>query len=195
MKLIQKRGEKIKEFELINDQLKIKEKRFLSSKEWSLDIEYIGHNILIENHSKIGVNIIGFFFVTIAILCWIGLLIEGNANGEFDGLIWGSFFMLFMGILCFKAPMDNKLILSGNNSTLTFFLDSPSRKEVEEYVNKLIAISKIKLVEKYSRIDSDIPEDIYMGQLTWLLNNNYINITEYEKKKDDYKVSKLLNNY
>tara|TARA_B110000971_G_C20018714_1_gene505219 strand:+ start:1043 stop:1624 length:582 start_codon:yes stop_codon:yes gene_type:complete len=192
MKIIQKRGEKRKEFELINDKLKIKEKGFLNSKEWSLDIEYIGHNILIENHSKKGVNIIGFFFVSIAILCWIGLYIEGNPDGKFDGLIWGSIFMLFMGILCFKAPMNNKLILSGNNSSLTFFLDSPSRKKVEEYVNKLIEISKLKLSQKYSRIDYDIPEDVYMGQLTWLLNNDIISNTEYEKKKEDYKVLKLL---
>lgn len=164
----------------------------MNSKEWSLNIEYIGHNVLIENHSRKGINLIGFFFIIIAILCSIGLFVEGNSNGEFDGLIWGIIFMLFMGVLCFKAPMDNKLILSGSNSKLTFFLDSPSRKEVEEYTNKLIEISKLKLVNKYSRIDSDIPEEVYMEQLNWLLNSNIISLLEYENKKEDYKISKLL---
>ena len=192
MKIIQKRGEKTKELELVKDKLKIKEKRFLNSKEWSLDIENIGHNILIENHSKKAVNIIGIFFVSIVVLSWVGLFIEGNSKGKYDVLIWGGIFMFFMGILCFKAPMNNRLVLSGYNSSITFFLDSPSREKVEEYVNQLIEISKLKLSVKYGRIDSDIPEGIYMGQLTWLLNNEIINITDYEKKKADYKISKLL---
>jgi len=152
----------------------------------------IDRNVLIEHHSRKGVNIIGFCFILIGMLCWAGLFIEGNPDGKFDGLIWGGIFMIFMEILCFKAPMDNELILSGYNSSLTFFLDSPSREKIEEYVNKLIEILKLKLSKKYTRIDSDIPEDIYMGQLTWLLNNDIINICEYKRKKEDYKVLKLL---
>ena len=152
-----------KEYSDANALMWDKEKRFLNSKEWSLDIENIGHNILIENHSKKAVNIIGIFFVSIAVLSWVGLFIEGNSKGKYDVLIWGGIFMFFMGILCFKASMNNRLVLSGYNSSITFFLDSPSREKVEEYVNQLIEISKLKLSVKYGRIDSDIPEGIYMG--------------------------------
>ena len=111
MKLIQKVGFNKKEFELINDsEIIIKETSLLSSKEWSVDIEYIGHRKLVETNSRKGVQIIGTIFILIAIVCWITIFVEENLNGGIDGLIWGGLFMLLLGIICFKAPMDNKVV-------------------------------------------------------------------------------------
>ncbi|ADV49836.1 hypothetical protein I2486_12480 [Cellulophaga sp. E16_2] len=54
--------------------------------------------------------------------------------------------------------MDNTLTLSGGYVNLRFFLDSPSKKEVEIFVDTLIKLSKEKIKAKYSRIDADLPE-------------------------------------
>ena len=194
MKIIQKRGSKKQEFELINDtELLIKEKSFLNSKEWTVDIESIGHQKVIEAHSRNGLRIVGSFFVLIAITSWVTFFVEEHLNGELDGLIWGGLFFVILGITCFIAPLNNLLILNGGYSNLKFFLDSPSREEVEAFVDQLIVVSKNKIREKYSRIDSDLPEDTFMNQLNWLLNTKLINEMEYNEKKREYKLSKLIN--
>ena len=193
MKITQKRGSKTQEFELINDsELLIKEKSFLNSKEWTVDIESIGHHKIVEEYSRNGLRIVGSCFILIALTSWIAFFVEDNLNGEFDGLIWGGLFSVLLGITCFKAPLNNFLILNGGYSNLKFFLDSPSREEVEAFADKLIVVSKNKIREKYSRIDSDLPEDTFMNQLNWLLNSKLINEEEYNEKKREYKISKLI---
>ncbi|WP_343330658.1 hypothetical protein [Polaribacter staleyi] len=192
MKLIQKRGEKTKEFELIGNELFIKEKSFLSAKEWSVNIENIAHHKTIETHSKKGVNIIGIAFILIATLSWVGVFIEGNPNGEKDVIIWGGIFMLFLGIIALKAPMNNTLTISTTHGNLIFYLDSPSRSEVEKFASVLIEKSKKSLVEKYSRVDFDIPEETFIEQINWLLNNNLIDINFYNEKKNEYKINRLI---
>ncbi|WP_165748749.1 hypothetical protein [Cellulophaga sp. Z1A5H] len=192
MKLTQIIGSQKKEFELIKEtELLIKEKYLLSSKEKTIDIESIGHQKLIETHSRKGLNIIGSCFVLVALTCWITPFFNENPNDELDVLIWGGIFMLVLGITCFKAPMDNTLTLSGGYVNLRFFLDSPSKKEVEIFVDTLIKLSKEKIKAKYSRIDADLPEETFMNQLNWLLNNKLISENEYTEKKNEYKISKL----
>ncbi|WP_405399078.1 hypothetical protein [Maribacter sp. Asnod2-G09] len=191
MKIVQIIGSQKKEFELINEtELHIKEKYLLSSTEKTIDIEYIGHQKSVVTHSRKGLNIIGIFFVFIAITCWIVPFFEETPNEKLDILVWGGLFMLLLGFVCFKAPMNNTITLSGGYE-LRFFLDSPSRKEVEIFVDGLINLSKEKIKNKYSRIDADLPEETFMNQLSWLLNNKFISEKEYIEKKNEYKISRL----
>ncbi|WP_159022434.1 hypothetical protein [Formosa sp. L2A11] len=193
MKITQDRGAQRKEFELVNEsELSIKVKGFLSSQEWTIDIESIGYQKFIKTYSRIGLNVVGSFFVLMAITSWVAFIVEANSDSELDGLIWSGFFLILLGFTCFAVPLNNVLILKGGQSELKFYLDSPSRKEVELFVDKLVRLSKKKLREKYSRIDLDIPEDTFMNQLNWLLNTKLINQKEYEDKKKEYKVFKLI---
>lgn len=192
MKLTQIVGSRKKEFVVINEtELVIKEKYLLSSKEKTIHIEHIGHQKTIQTHSRIGVNIIGGFFMALAITSWITSIFTENPNGEIDVLIWGGLFMFVLGFICFIAPMNNILTVSGGNVYLEFFLDAPSKNEVEIFVDSLIKLSKEKIKKKYSRIDIDLPEETFMNQINWLLNNNIINEEEYYKKKAEYKIFKL----
>jgi len=193
MKLIQKRGERINEFELVGDYLKIKKKKLLSTKEWQIHLENIGNEISVITYSRKGINIIGLFFLFFAVLAWVGLFVEGNPEGKFDYLIWGSFFFVIMGIVCFKAPMDNILTLYGDNSKVHFFLDQPSREKVEEFVEVLMKNSREFIVEKYTRVDSTITEETMFSRLNWLMDNKYIEESTYEDLKKTYEISKLLN--
>ncbi|WP_010181802.1 hypothetical protein [Aquimarina agarilytica] len=193
MKLEQKRGGNKKVFELRNNnELFIKEKTLSGIEEWSLYIEEIGNRKFVKIHSRKMLNVIGFIFVFISVLFFLGIFFA--KEGEINNVVWvlGFLFSLAMGFVCFKAPMDDKLILEGGKRDVHFFLDVPSRNEVEKFADVLLYKSKEKIIWLYSRIDSEIPEQQYIDQLSWLLNNRYIDEIEYTKKKEAYKTSKLL---
>ncbi len=193
MKLIQKSGSRRKEFELINNsELNVKEKKFLKITEFSVDIENIGSKKHIIKHSRTGLKILGCFFFLIALCGLLATFFEEQIDAsETISMIICSLFFFGIGVSCFYAPLDNFLTLQGGQINIQFFLDSPSRKEVEDFADRLIKISKDKIKKKYTRIDPDIPEDTFMYQLNWLLNNEYINEQEYLEKKNEYKISKL----
>ena len=195
MELKQKRGEKRKEFKLVDDELFIKERGLIATKEWSVYVENIAHHKTIVKHSRKRLNFLGIVFISISIIVWFAAYFQGNPNGEMDGFIWGGIFMLFLGIVALKAPMDDTLSIETiENRKLVFYLDSPSRQEVEDFASKLIEKSKQKLIEKYSRIDPDIPENVFMERLDWLLNSNLISLDFYDKKKQDDKMNNLIKN-
>ena len=74
---------------------------------------------------------------------------------------------------------------------MTFYLNSPSRLEVEFFVDTIINLSKKSLKDKFSRIDPDLPEETFMNQMNWLLHNKLIDENEYDEKKNQYKILKL----
>ena len=193
MKLIQKSGLKRKEFEFLNNgELIVKEKRFLKTTEFSVNIEHIGTKKHIESHSRTGLKIVASFFFLIAFSSWIALFFEEKSEiSENILLAISGLFIFGLGVSCFYAPLNNFLTLHGGQVNIQFFLDSPSRQNVEDFADRIIKISKEKIKKKYTRIDPDIPEDVFMQQLHWLLNNDYINEQEYAEKKNDYKISKL----
>ena len=193
MKLHQKRGREFKHFELKKDKLFIKEKLSFSTKEYSINIEEIGFNKVIEIHSRKGIKILGSFFILLSFVFLYGSIFEESKNPELGGLIWGFFGGLALGIACFKAPMNDSILLNGGDQTISFFLNFDSRNETEKFVDKLIEKSKESLIKKYTRIDTDLPSEVYMNQLNWLLNHHIINIDTYEEKKNEYKTACLIN--
>ena len=193
MILNQKRGQEYKNFELKNDILNIKEKSHYSTKEWSINIEEIGFDKLVEIHSGRGIKILGLIFFLISIISFYCFLSEENINGKFDGLLWGSLGMVVLGIITYKMPLNNSIVLNGGREKITFFLKPETREEVENFVDDLIEKSKKKLIAKYTRVDTDLSEEGFINQLNWLLNNNIITLEFYDEKKNEYKIASLVN--
>lgn len=193
MKLQQKRAGYKQSFEIKGSVLNIMYDNVLSSKEWSIDLENIGHKKEIKSYSRVGINIIGSFFTLITVVSVLAMVFDNRSDENIITLIVCTIFMTALAILCFKAPLDNHLMLKGGISNIKFFLDNPSRKEVEEYADELIKKSKKIILEKYSRVDPDIPEEDFFKQINWLLQNNYLTENEYDEKKNEYKISKIIN--
>ena len=192
MKLEQKRGGYKRSFELKDSMLKTTYNNILSSSEWSIDIEHIGHEKEIKSYSRVGVHAVGYFFAIIALTAVLGIIFDNTLDDDDSITIAvGAIFMAVLAITCFKVPMDNTLKLKGGTKDLIFFLEHPSRKEVEKFADELVRISKSVILEKYSRVDPDIPEEDFFRQMNWLLQNNYLTEKEYEEKKKEYKINRL----
>ncbi|WP_282039379.1 hypothetical protein [Saccharicrinis aurantiacus] len=193
MEFSQKRGLSKRTFELKGERLKLYHKELGEIKEWQIKIDSIGNDILIERNSRrpsiIGGGILGAFGLFFLAVYF------GSGQAELSlwaGIVIGLFY-LGLGALIFLTPVKSELHITGGFSTVTFFLDKPSRQKVEEFAHKLIEKSDSIILERYSKIDPDIPEETMMNQLNWLKIRGLLSETEYRLKKEEYKNMKLMN--
>ena len=193
MELIQKQGLKQRTFKLDKDKINLTYKTTSEFKEWSVNIETIGDEILIEKKSRKGSILLGGFFLAFGIFFIAVNLADKEESLELWAWIAIALFYILIASIIFLVPLKNELHIVGGHSTLTFFLDSPNRNEVENFANKLIRKSKEILIDKYAKIDPYLPEETMMNQLIWLKNKGLISDKEYEAKKTEYKTSKLIN--
>ncbi len=193
MRLEQKQGFKRRTFEVVEDKLKQTYKSLSEYKEWTVGLETIGTEIFIERKSRKGSIALGGFFLVFALFFLaVNAAAKDSTIDPWNWIAIGGFYLLFSSIVLL-TPLKNELRISGGYSQVTFFLDSPSQKEVESFANKIIDKAKQITLDRYSRIDPDIPEETMMNQLNWLRSIGFITEMEYESKKEEYRISKLIN--
>jgi len=194
MKLIQKQGSRKNEFELKENTLFIKTKSMGERKEWSVDLEYIGEERVYKTFSRLGPRIIGVIFFLVSIISVVGIFLEKDwSSGDNIGaLIFGVVLFGGLGLLAFFAPMRNELYLVGGAAQVMFLLNSPSKEEMEKFIEEIIRRSRKVLLDKYGKIDIDLPEETQMNNLYWLKNRGIISDEEYEELKQEYKQGRLM---
>ena len=115
------------------------------------------------------------------------------SNGDNIGaLILGVFLFGGLGLLAFLSPMRNEVHLVGGAQQVTFLLDRPSKKEMEDFIEEIIKRSRKILLEKFGKIDPDLPEETQINNLYWLKNRGIISEEEYEELKLEYKERRLI---
>jgi heme/copper-type cytochrome/quinol oxidase subunit 4 len=191
MILKQNKGFRRREYELTGNNLKIRHKEDGQTKEWSVKLEDIGHNVLYESRTREKGYIISFFLVAFLIFLTVALFMSDDFEGNLPVVISAYIILGFIIALQFLVPLKKELYITGGRTTLTFFQDSPSVKEVNTFAGELIERSKKSLIDKFGRIDPDLPESTMMNQLNWLKNNDLISAHEYEHLKQEYKTKKL----
>ncbi|MCW3808059.1 DUF308 domain-containing protein [Plebeiibacterium marinum] len=192
MKLEQKQGLKRRTFELVGDKLKMTYKTSSETKEWTVNIDSIGNDILIEKKSRKGSYIFGGFMLVFGFFMLAAYTLSHDNTISPWAIIFMGIFYVGLGVLITLGPLKSELHITGGIPVI-FFLESPSRIEVEEFANALIEKSRTIILERFSKIDTDVPEETMMNQLFWLRNRGFISEHEYEAKKKEYKTKKLMN--
>jgi hypothetical protein len=192
--LKQRQGTSRKVFTLTDDMLKIKSwENLWEYKEWTVKLENTGNRKIVNLHSKLGPNIIAVIFLTIVLTMTVSFIIEGFSPEHRGTLILGWIVFGGLSLLIFLSPMKNEMKITGGQFTLSFFPDSPSRKEVDLFTDEIIRRSKMVLLRKYGEIDPDLPEETVMNQLNWLKNMDLIDEEQYLDLKIEYQTKKLIN--
>ncbi len=194
MKLIQKQGSRRNEFNLSGNTLHVKTKSMGETKEWSVDVEYIGEERFYKTHSRLGPRIVGVLFFMVSIVSIVGFFLEKDwSNGDNIGaLILGVFLFGGLGALAFFAPLRNELHLVGGSAQIMFLLNSPSKEKMEDFIQEIIKRSRTVLLEKYTKIDPDLPEETQINNFYWLKQRGLISEEEYEDLKLEYKTKRLM---
>ncbi len=194
MVLKQKQGLTKREFELRDNVLKIKsETAFGEIKEWSVKIENLGEDKFYQSNSKTGTTIIACLLCAFVFFMTVAFLVDTDKAQNIWVLL--AIYALFGGpaVWIFLTPVKKEIHLLGGSSQASFLQDRPSRETVEKFIEELTKKTRRLLIEKYSRIDSDLPEDTQINQLNWLKNKDLISEETYEQLKLEYKSKRQIN--
>lgn len=196
MILKQKQGGKRKEFELLNNTtLRIMEKDSGELKEWTVNLDSIGYNLIYQSATRKRAYIMSSFLAAFLVFITISLFMSDDFIGNLPVVI-GSYLILgFIIALSAIAPLKKEIHLVGGNVNLTFFQGSPSKEEVNEFISEMIRLSKQQLLNKYAKIDPELPEETMYNQLHWLKNRDLITEEEYNELKSEYKTQRLIKPY
>lgn len=196
MILKQKQGGKRKEFELINNTaLRIREKESGELKEWTVNLESIGYNLIYQESTRKRLYIMASFLAAFLVFITISLFLSDDFMGNLPVVI-GAYviFGLAIGGSLF-SPLKKEIHLVGGAVNLTFFKNSPSPEEVNTFISEIIRLSKQQLLNKYAKIDAELPEETMFTQLNWLKNRDILTEKEYEELKNEYKTQRLIKDY
>jgi len=196
MILKQKQGGKRKEFELINNtELRIKEKQSGELKEWTVKLDMIGHNLVYQEATRKRFYIMSSFLIAFLIFITIALYMSDDFTGNLPVVI-GSYIIIGLIIaLSLLSPLKKEIHLVGGNVNLTFFKENPSAEEVKTFITEIIRLSKQQLLNKYAKIDPELPEETVFTQLNWLKNRDLLTEEEYQDLKNEYKTQRLIKDY
>lgn len=196
MILKQKQGGKRKEFELINNtELRIKEKQSGELKEWTVKLDMIGHNLIYQEATRKRFYIMSSFLVAFLVFITIALYMSDDFTGNLPVVI-GSYVIIGLIIaLSLLSPLKKEIHLVGGNVNLTFFKENPSAEEVKTFITEIIRLSKQQLLNKYAKIDAELPEETVFTQLNWLKNRDLLTEEEYQELKNEYKTQRLIKDY
>jgi hypothetical protein len=194
MKLVQKQGSRRREFELLNNKLNIKTRSLGEKNEYSINIEYLGDEKYYKTYSRVGPRIVGLVFYAIMVITLIVFFQEENwtSSENLGNLFLGILFGGGLGSLAFFAPLRNELHLVGGSAQVMFLLNSPSKEEMDNFINEIIARSRRILTDKYSKIDADLPEEVQINNLYWLKQRGLISEEDYEDLKQEYRNQRLM---
>ncbi len=192
MILKQKQGGQHREFEIVNELVKVKFSTLGEAKEWTVSLEDIGDELVYITATRKRGYVISSVMVAFLIFITIALFMSDDINGNLPVVLVSYLICgMVMGLIWF-LPLKKEIHLVGGAVNLTFYQDSPSPEKANFFVNELIKRSKAFLIAKYGKVDPDLPEDTMINQFNWLKNRNLISEETYLELKEDYKIKRLL---
>lgn len=194
MKLTQRQGSRHREFDLIENKLHVKTRSLGEKSEYTIDIENLGAEKYYKTYSRVGPRIVGSVFYVFMLMFVVSILLEENmaAIENFGKLILGIILFGGLGSLAFFAPLRNEIHLVGGSAQVMFLLNSPSKEEMENFINEIITRSRRILTDKYSKVDPDLPEEIQINNFYWLRQHGLISQEDYEDLKQEYYRQRLI---
>lgn len=183
--LLQKQGYTRNEFHLMDETLSVRQFTITEHKEWVVRLENIGHQIVLEKDTSF-MKIFLILFLGLSSFLWAGMNAYDHSN-HMAIWVWMplTIFNLWIVVAIHLSPLTNELRLGNESEGLVFLTDKPSEKEVREFVEEIIHRSKKILLKKYSP-DPDLPEELTISNLNWLLEIEVIDNKIFNEMKANY---------
>jgi len=185
LNLIQKQGFTCNEFILLDDTLSVRQVTFTEKKEWVLKLDKIGFEIVTKKEASLIIKLVAIYLGLCSVIMVIANAVDHSNHMSTWCWIALSTINFWLATMMFFTPVTNELCLVGGSEKLVFLSDKPSEKEVREFVDEIIQRSKKVLLRKYD-IDRDLPENLMISQLNWLLDMGIIDNEAFDVLKAKY---------
>jgi len=135
------------------------------------------HNKLkVQTSVSNGLLIIAFFLVAIGFIIW------GSGNLTVSRI----FFLLSLGFIvtAFLTVLKTVTISCYDNDDIVLYFNSRNREEVTNFASRIINASNAYLLNKYGKLDRDLPIQGQLNSLEFLRNREIITEEQFERLKD-----------
>lgn len=191
MKLRQKYFFASREFDLSDKSLAVKISTLKEKKEYSIKLEELGDEIISRSFSKVPGYIAASISTAIIIFMTFAFFLDKH-NPDINILIVNYLLWIPLALFFTLKPVKKEIYITGGKYSISFYQDRPTKEELKVFIDTLLAKSKDCILDKYAKIDTDLPEDEQMKIFNWLKNKDIISQEKYEELKQEYKTKKLL---
>ncbi len=163
-------------FELKSSSIKISKKTFFDSSEYEISYENISNKIKTE--TIINNNLLFLSFFSLVIGCGL-IYLDWSFNYYIKPIIF-SLVCFFIAVQ-FKKRIVTIQTFEENNIELYF--TENNKHKIKEFANNIIKSSNSFLLEKYGKIDKNLPIEPQLENLYFLRNREIISNSEFEELK------------
>ncbi len=155
---------------------------------FTIAISEIGDEVQLVKQNKLGVYIFSTFIFLLATgLIILTFFIDDEAPIAYS-IIIGMGYLLAAIILFYPYQDDVQIV--GGEQVITLFRKSPTEREVSDFVAYLQGL--VLNYRKEILINNNLDEDVFMSNISWMLNMNYLTPEEYDQVKHEYDIQKLF---
>lgn len=187
---IQKRGFNFRKFYLYSDKIVVETKTMSKIEKYEVKLDSVGFNTYYQA-DNVAVGKILFVIFVLAPFFLIALRVFSEQNLSKEGLIIGTIFFWGFALINYLKQHQDDIFLKGQQD-LVFYRNIPSDIEVIEFIDLIILTSKNYLKKKYFRFDENTEEIEFKNTMRWLLDNDIISVSEFEKIKYEFHIKRIL---
>ncbi len=163
-------------FEIKSTGINIHKKTLFDSLEHEVSFEKIDNKKKIQTTVNNGLLIISFFFFVTGL--WF--LLAGNNDVCF--VFW--LIALFLILVAFITKLKVVTIACYDGTNIDLYFKRGNKEDVVEFANQIINSGNSYLLNKYSKIDKDLPIDSQIYNLEFLRNKEIITEEQFENLKN-----------
>jgi len=180
-----------RKFILYSDRVHIETKSIRTNDSYEVKMEQIGYDKHYQSDSTIIGKIAHYIFIAIPIIVWIDYYFNPTDKKYGDCLFFTVIFW-FIALLGYLKKNKDDIFLVGGEKNLVFYRAIPNEQEVLDFIETVVATSKKYIKQKYTLIDSNIPEELFMNRIYWLKEKEIITESELFVLKEEYNIQKLV---
>ena len=192
-RLIQRRVFSKKEFQLKKNSVFVKDKTWREYLEYEIPLDQLGLRLFTKQDKGplLGLVFFGLMTVAMGYVVVEAVLLEEGTNKI--GLSIALFlFMLLFSVIALLSIKNTLIYLVGGEQALAFFHNSPSKEEVNQFIDYVIGAKKEKLKSQILKSAFDMPEEYFESQLEWLIDNDIIDEGEFDTLKEEHRINRIV---
>jgi hypothetical protein len=163
-------------FDILGSSVKVHRKGLFDEIEYEIPFDQIHNKMTIQTQINNNIIVTGIFFMVFSFLFLLGTAQELTV------------IFLSIGVIFVVAALINKkkavIVPNYGGEAITLFFSSRNKNEVVEFGKQIIIASNNYLLQKYGKLDRDLPIAPQIEHLQFLLNREIINESEFESLKN-----------